>query len=98
MSTALKLRIEPLDGGPSTELAAGMVEARQWERANGGSVAKALDESPTILVELAHIAAKRRLRLDLSLDEFEERFDVELVAGGEAPADPSDPATAPPSD
>lgn len=98
-ASALRFEITPIEGGESVELVAGMVEGRQWERLNGRSVAAAIEESPTVIVELAHLAYRRRRHVDLSLEEFEERFDVDLAngQGGSVPADPSDPATAPSS-
>lgn len=97
-STTLRLLVSPVDGSDSVEVAAGMVEGRQWERVNGSSVGKAIEETPMVIVDLAYFAWKRRHAVgdekNLTLEEFEERFDVDMIAGEDAP-DPSVPATAP---
>lgn len=98
-STNLTLRVTPLGGSEddSVLVLAGMVEGRQWERMNGSSVGKAIEETPMVIVDLAWLAWKRRHATgdekNLSLEEFEERFDVDME--GAPGVDPSDPATAP---
>lgn len=100
MNGALRIKLAPIAGGDEFFVVAGMVEARKWERKAGKSVAKELEEfTASTIVELAHLAYVRRNPGELTIEEFEDRFDVlGIDAGGEAPEVPSDPATAPPSD
>jgi hypothetical protein len=96
---AIRIVLSPLSGGEPFTVVAGMVEARKWERKNGRSVAKELDSfAASALVELAHLAYCRR-HADVSIEDFENRFDVGIDTEGAEPLpDPSDPATDPSSD
>lgn len=97
MNGAIRITLAPLDN-PDDEftIVAGMVEARKWERKNGKGVAEALNErAASTIVELAHLAYVRRHRETLTVEEFEDRFDVLGVSGGAEVADPSEPATEP---
>lgn len=70
---------------------------RRWEEEHGQNVASALDEKPSsTIVELAHLGYQRKHGRKLSIEEFEDRFEVDVDdQGGAVPSDPSDPATAP---
>ena len=94
----LKIIVEDVETGETEEVLAGMVVARHWEREHGESVSARLEtNTPTVVVELAHLAFNRKHGRSLTIDEFEARYEpIELDAsGGKRPADPSDPATAP---
>jgi hypothetical protein len=94
----LKITLEEVESGATEEVLAGMVVARHWEVAHSEPVAPALESrTPTVVVELAHLAYNRKHGKTLTIDEFEQRFEpVALDAGGEKPDEvPSDPATAP---
>lgn len=93
----LRLALEPVDGGDSEIVLVGMVIGRRWETEHGKAVAAALEERPSsTLVELAHLGYQRKHGKMLSIEEFEDRFEVDVdESGGSVPADPSDPATAP---
>ena len=101
MNGAIRITLAPLSN-PDDEFTviAGMVEARKWERKNGRGVAAALNETAaSTIVELAHLAYIRRHKETLTVEEFEDRFDVLGVDGGaEVSKDPSVPATAPQPD
>lgn len=93
----LRLNLEPVEGGDPETVLVGMVVGRRWESEHGTNVAAALDEKPSsTIVELAHLGWQRKHGRTLTIEEFEDRFEVDVDdSGGAATADPSDPATAP---
>jgi hypothetical protein len=92
----LKVILQPLDGSDSEDVLVGMVVGKRWEEAHGQNVASALDAKPSsTIVELAHLGYERKHGRKLAIEEFEDRFEVDVDQGGNVvPADPSDPATA----
>jgi hypothetical protein len=97
----LRIKLEEVETGTEETLLVGMVVARRWEVDHSESVGKALDERPpSVLVELAHIAYNRKHGRSLTIEEFEDRFEVDIDSEAAKAAvdvaDPSDPATAQP--
>lgn len=72
---------------------------RTWEAKNAKPFAKHADEGYLgWIVELAHIAYRFSTGSSITIEDFEERFDIAVGTSEEAvPAVPSDPATAPQS-
>jgi hypothetical protein len=97
----LKIRLEDIHD-PAVEdevVLVGMVVGRRWEQEHGEAVGAALDaRPPSVLVELAHIAYNRKHGRHLTIDEFEDRFEVDVDNSGDEPSNPSEPATDPPSE
>lgn len=95
----LRIDVENVETGEVEEVLAGLVVARAWEEKTGESVAKKLEtNTPTVVVELAHLAWNRKHGKNLTIDEFVERWEpVELHQGPKEKTEvpPSPPATDP---
>jgi hypothetical protein len=93
----LRITIEEIETGETEDVLAGLVVAKRWEVEHGESISKKLEENtPTAVVELAHLAYNRKHGKSLTIDEFEDRFEpIELDSSGTKAPNPSDPATAP---
>lgn len=92
----LKLQLTPMSDEEPEVVLVGMVIGRRWETEHGENVSKGLETRPSsTLVELAHLGWQRKHGRTLSIGEFEDRFEVDVIASeSEADNPPFDPATA----
>jgi len=94
----LKITIADVETGAEEDVLAGLVVAKRWEEMTGESVAAKLEtNTPTVVVGLARLAFNRKHGKSLTIEEFEDRFDVEEIDSSEAKKaapNPSVPATA----
>ena len=93
----LKITIADVETGEEEDVLAGLVVAKRWEEMTGESVATKLEtNTPTVVVGLARLAFNRKHGKSLTIEEFEDRFDVEEIDSSEAKKapNPSVPATA----
>jgi len=93
----MKLKLEDIETGETEDVIAGLVIARRWENEHGQPVDDALESDRLgVLVDFARLAYVRKHGQPITSDEFEARFEVDVLSGSTgAPASPSDPATAP---
>lgn len=97
----LIITVENVETEEQEEVIANLAVLRRWETENGKPALKAIDDGYVgPLLEVAAIAHNRKHGGTLDVEAFIDRFDVVAFrsAGGAPTANPSEPATAPPSD
>lgn len=95
----IKLALTEVDSGETEEVIVGLPVFRIWEAANGKPLMPQIDAGFVgVLSEVAHLAWQRKHGKKVTIDEFEDRFELELDNAAPevaAQSGPSEPATDP---
>jgi hypothetical protein len=95
----LKLKVENIETGEVEDVLVGLAVLRHYEEAHGKPALPEVDKGFVgPIIELAARGHNRKHGRTLSLDDWEDLYEVVSVDAGGQPDHPSDPATAPPSD
>jgi len=95
----LKITVENINSAEREEVIIGLAVLRVWEAEHGKpAIGEITSGYAGPILELAVIGHNRKHGRTLSVDEWSDLYEVITVDAGGAAANPSDPATAPPSD
>ena len=95
----LNITVENIETGEDELVLAGLAVLRVWEAEHGKpAIGEITSGYAGPILELAVIAHNRKHGRTLGVDEWSDLYEVLSVDSGSAAANPSEPATAPPSD
>jgi hypothetical protein len=95
----LNITVENVETGEEETVLAGLAVLRAWEAEHGKpAIGEITSGYAGPILELAVIAHNRKHGRTVSVDEWADLYEVLSVDSGSAAANPTEPATAPPSD
>lgn len=98
MSMALTVTVATIETGETEQVRADLVVLRQWETQHGKPAIGEIQAGFVgPILEVANLAHNRKHGRTLSVDDWAELYEVVSIDAGGSSANPSSPATTPPT-